>query len=145
MIEDDKVMKSATVMIAAAILAACSSQDTSKEHGPGAAEAVRDFVKVRGLEEVDRMPTTTQDGWTSIDNEFLIYRGRRDTYLVEFNRRCNDLDDSTRIIADERWDSNNIRARFDTIRGCRIDKIYGLTEAEVAELENIGDAPGSRN
>ena len=36
-------------------------------------------------------------------------------------------------------------SRFDTIRGCRIGAIYALDEAEAAELENIGEAPGQRN
>ena len=53
--------------------------------------------------------------------------------------------DNTRITPDKRWDSNKIRARFDTIRGCRIGSVYALTEAELAELESIGEAPGSRN
>ena len=38
-----------------------------------------------------------------------------------------------------------MRAKFDTIRGCRIAAIYALDEAEAAELKNIGEAPGSRN
>ena len=67
------------------------------------------------------------------------------TYLVEFARRCYELRDNTRIVPDQRWDASKIRARFDTIRGCRVAKIYALTEAEIAELENIGEAPGSRN
>ena len=48
-------------------------------------------------------------------------------------------------MVDRRNDANTLRARFDTIRGCRIHRIFALNEGEVAELENIGEAPGSRN
>jgi hypothetical protein len=60
-------------------------------------------------------------------------------------RRCHELKDNTRITPDKRWDTNIVRAKFDTIRGCRIAAIYALDEAEAAELKNIGEAPGSRN
>ena len=91
------------------------------------------------------MRTGSSDGWTQIDDTFILYTARRDTYLVEFGRPCWELRDNTRITPDKRWDANSIRARFDTIRGCRIHSIFALDEAEVAELENIGEAPGSRN
>ncbi|MDH3612830.1 MAG: DUF6491 family protein [Gammaproteobacteria bacterium] len=138
-------MKFAPLMIAATLLAACAAQDEKDQSTQDAVQAVRDFIEVRDLEELDKMPSASSDGWEAIDNQFLIYRGRRDAYLVEFTRRCFELDDNTRIVADRRWDANVIRARFDTIRGCRIHKIYALTEAETVELENIGEAPGSRN
>ncbi len=139
-------MKALTGIVATATLVACAAQDTtSQDAEEGAVQAVRDLIEVRGLQEVDRMPSSTRDGWTSIESRFLIYKGRRESFLVEFNRRCYELDDETRIVADERWDSNNIRARFDTIRGCRIHKLYALSAEDVAELQNIGESPGSRN
>ena len=91
------------------------------------------------------MRSGTRDGWDPINEHFILYTGRKDTYLVEFARACWELRDNTRITPDRRWDANVIRSRFDTIRGCRIDRIYALTEAEVTELENIGEAPGTRN
>jgi hypothetical protein len=100
---------------------------------------------VRELEELDAMKSGTNDSWRAIGDMFVIYSGRRDEYLVEFARRCYELRDNSRITPDKRWDSNQVRAKFDTIRGCRIAHIYALDEAEVAELENIGEAPGSRN
>ena len=108
-------------------------------------QAVRDFIELRELEELDALRSGTNDSWKQLDDRFIVYSGRRETYLVEFTRRCHELNDNTRIVPDKRWDSNRVHARSDTIRGCRIAKIYGLTEAEVAEIENIGEAPGSRN
>jgi hypothetical protein len=133
-------------MLGLVLLGACAGQDEQDDPSTQDIEqAVRDFVELRELQELDSLRTGTGDGWTEIDETFILYTGRRDTYLVEFARRCYELRDNTRIVPDQRWDASKIRARFDTIRGCRVAKIYALTEAEIAELENIGEAPGSRN
>ena len=139
-------MKAALLIVLTAALVACAGQDSKEPtEADKAVQAVRDLIEVRGLQEVDKIRSGGRDSWDSIDNWFLIYKTRRDTYLVEFDRRCWELDDDSRIIADERWDANVVRARFDTIRGCRIGKLYALSEEDVAELENIGEAPGKRN
>ena len=139
-------MKTIIFVIALALLSGCASQD-EKEHmsTQDMTQAVRDFIEVRDLEELDVMKSGTNDSWRAVGDTFVIYSGRREEYLVEFARRCHELRDNTRITPDKRWDSNQIRAKFDTIRGCRIAHVYALDEAEVAELENIGEAPGSRN
>ena len=127
-------------------LLGCASQDEKdRAKEDPVTEAVVDFIEVRSLEEVDAISSGGNDGWTQLNLEYLLYEGRRDTYLVEFARPCYELRDNTRVTPDKRWDSNYIRARFDTIRGCRISRVFLLTEPEVAELENIGEAPGSRN
>ena len=139
-------MRTAALMIAAFLLTACASQDPERQQAVDeAVQAVRDFIEVRGLGEVAKMPSASRDSWESIENYFLIYEGRRDTFLVEFNRRCYELDDNTRIVADERREAGIVRSRFDTIRGCRIHRLYALTEDEAEELRNLGEAPGERN
>lgn len=125
-------------------LAACATQQ-AEEVREEENQAIRDFIEVRGLEEVDKIRSDRGDGWERIADKFLIYRTRRDSYLFEFARRCYELDDNTNITPDVRSDPNTIRARFETLRGCRIHKIYALTEAEATELASIGEAPGSRN
>jgi hypothetical protein len=128
------------------LLTACTSQDEQRDPtDEPVTDAIRDFIDVRQLPEADAIATGTNDGWMTLNDRFILYNGRRDTYLVEFSRRCYELTDNTRITPDQRWDSNNIRAKFDTIRGCRIAHVYELSEAEIAELKNIGEAPGSRN
>jgi hypothetical protein len=125
-------MKVASLVFAGVLLGACAAQgekeSTSRQDQ---VQAVRDFIEVRDLEE-------------PIEDHFLIYEGRKSFYLVDFDRRCWELSDNSNIVADERREHNKIRARFDTIRGCRIHRIYALTEAEAAELENLGETPGSR-
>lgn len=105
--------------------------------------AVRDLIDLRQLESLDKIRSDDSDGWEQITNRFIIYRTRRGDYLFEFTRPCWELDDNTRIVADERFDANVIQARFETLRGCRIAAIYALDDAEVAELQNIGEPPGS--
>ena len=139
-------MKIAASIAAGFFLAACASQDEQAEESTqDVTQAVRDFIELRELEELNALRSGTNDSWQALDDRFIIYSGRRETYLVEFVGRCYELSDNTRITPDKRWDAHTVSAKFDTIRGCRIRKIYGLTEAEVVELENIGEAPGSRN
>lgn len=141
-----KLAKPLAAGLAALFILGCAAQDEKNEPSSQDIEqAVRDFIELRELESLDSLKSGSSDGWTQIDENFILYSGRRDTYLVEFTRRCWELNDNTRIYPDKRWDASRIRARFDTIRGCRIHRIYAVTEAEVAELENIGEAPGSRN
>jgi hypothetical protein len=133
-------------VVAGALLVACAAQDdAARQSTQDKAQAVRDFVEVRDLEQADKMATASSDRWTTLGEYFLLYEGRRATHLVEFNRRCYELEDNSRIAADQRWDATLIRARVDTIRGCRIHRIFTLTENEVAELASIGESPGSRN
>lgn len=136
-------MKIVMCVAVAVLLSACAAQDAEQRQEEY--QAVRDFIAVRDLEELKKMRTALRDSWTSIDDRFIVYRGRRNQYLVEFARRCHELSDGSRIVPDERRERNAVRARTETIRGCRIKTIYALTEAEAEELESLGKAPGSRN
>lgn len=135
-------MNKATLTLVAVVLTACGATD--EVVGNDKEQAIRDFIAVRQLTEVDNIRTANQDSFKEIDAWFVIYKKRREAYLFEFARACYELINDE-IVADQRWGGNVIRARFDTLRGCRIHQIYVLTEAEVAELENIGESPGSRN
>jgi len=133
----------ATILLTGiAILAGCVSTDETVTQDTE--QAVRDFIAVRGLPTTDRVRTARDDQWQDIDQNFLLYLQRRRAYLFEFARRCHELNEFP-VVPDVRDSSNTIRAKFDTLRGCRIAKIYPLTEAEVAELRDIGESPGSRN
>jgi len=130
------------LVIVAALLSACAAQEQIASQDEE--QAVRDYIQVRGLPEVKEIRSTSDDSWDELDAHFIIYETRRDAYLVEFMRTCYELSDSN-IVADRRWDLKTINAGFDTIRGCRIDKIYVLTESDLVELKTLGESPGSRN
>ena len=114
----------ATIWIAIiVVLAGCAASNETVTQDTE--QAVRDFIAVRELPVTDRIRIANDDQW-------------QDT------RRCRELHKYP-VVPDMRDSSNTIRAKFDTLRGCRIEKIYSLTEAEVAELREIGESPGSRN
>jgi hypothetical protein len=132
----------ALLVASALLLAACAAQEETSSKDKE--QAIRDYIVVAGLAEQEKMRNSSDDRWSELEPSFIIYKTRRGAFLVEFSRPCYELAENI-VVADERWDRHTIRARFDTIRGCRIDRIFALTEGDVAELENIGESPGSRN
>lgn len=128
------------VLPAALVVAACSSTTQV----PQETEAVRDFIEAADLIPVDRIRTGRSTNHSYISDHFVIIEGTEAEYLAEFRQRCHDLTrpDFTPEMVDERRDPNQLHARFDTIRGCYIDKLYELTPEQAEELRNLGDAPG---
>ncbi len=55
------------------------------------------------------------------------------------------MSDNTRVTPDFRYDHNVMRRGTDTLRGCRIDKIYRLTEAQALEIEVLAKPVGAGN
>lgn len=122
------------------IIAACSS--TTQR--PQEIEAVRDYVVAAELEEVTQIRLREQMRYTYVNDRFVTIPTRRGDYLVELQRDCWELrrNDFTPEMVDVRHNQNVLRARFDTIRGCRIAKMYEITAAQRTELTALGDAPG---
>jgi hypothetical protein len=120
-----------------ASLAGCASQS-----GPRADEAIEDFVAVSGLEEMDRIRTRDQFSTSELTERYAILRTRKDVYLVEF-QRCPPKFNGNDVTPDIRFDANVLRTRFDTIRGCRIKKIFAIDEASAEELKMLAEAPGT--
>jgi hypothetical protein len=129
--------------LGAAMIAAtaCSSAPPARVD----TQAVRDYVEVGELEDAEYVRTYGRDTWSYLSDYFVIYRGRNKEYLVEFKRACRELQDDRTIAADHRHDPRRMRANEDTVRGCRIGKIYPLTRAQAIELRNLGDSPGEGN
>jgi hypothetical protein len=103
-------------------------------------EAVADFIEVRQLENVEQIRRGRNDGWSRVNDYYVIYETGKRSYLVRFARRCSELEDIP-VVADTRWDAHTIRARFDTLRGCLIERIYPLNHADLLELESIAGPP----
>jgi hypothetical protein len=129
-------MKKTLLLVALTVLSGCATTQPEVDKA-----SVEDFIAVRELPELDSIRTDSSDGWYELNKHFVIYQARRGDYLFQFGRRCWELDDQ-RVTPDKRWDAKTIRARFDTLRGCRIDKIFGLTETDSDELKRLGDSPG---
>ena len=120
------------------LLAACSGM--SEPQIDPMDQAVSDYVAVGELAPQDKFRTGNHDSWTYVTDYYAIYRGRDGEYLLQFRRRCVELRDNSRITPDERFD-NQIRRKVDTLRGCLIDDIYPITEAQAEEIRNLPEAP----
>ena len=130
------------ILIVPALLVVAGCSSTTQR--PQEIEAVRDYVAAAELEEVTDIRMREQLNYTYVNDRFVTIDARRGDYLVEFNRDCWELR-QTQVsggMVDVRDNHNVLRARFDTIRGCRIGKIYEITEAQREELTALGDAPG---
>lgn len=118
------------------VLAGCAMQT-----GPGADEAIADFIAVSELEELRTVRMRQQFSYDDITERFIVVKSKTDRYLVEFRRRCRELNQND-ITPDIRRDRNALRAGIDTIRGCIIDRMFAIDEAQAQELEQLGRAPG---
>lgn len=134
----DIMIRRTALMIGALLFAACSTPRMLVS-----SPAVEDFIIANQLEAKDRVRTRDQDGWVALNNRFVIYRSRRDSYLLEFRRECKALTNTYDKAPDLRLDQDSLRARVDTLRGCVISHIYPITTEQRGELKNLGDAPGS--
>ena len=132
-------MKPTIAVILLALASACSTMQDEQE-----IEATRDFVVANELAQVDEIRLYEQLNHRVINDYFVTVETRRGDYLVEFNTRCRALTqrDFQPHLVDIRRDPSRVRARFDTIRGCIIGKIYAITEEQREELRQLGDAPG---
>ncbi len=129
-------MKPVYMIASLALLVACAATPET----PPELEAVRDYVEVGELEQADRIRTHGSDQWTPLTEYHALYGSRDGWYLLEFSRICRELTDNTRITPDYRYDHNVLRSRIDTLRGCRIDRIYPLTDAQKEEIEALVNA-----
>ena len=133
------------IAIAASAMGACASEPT--EPVPvilDEDQVVRDFIEVRGLEEVDRMRGTERKSWEKITPSYILYKPRRGEFLVEFDRPCYEIWNNLFMSADDTLLHNTLRARYDRIRGCRIGRIFALTDDATLELRKLGVSPATR-
>lgn len=132
-------MKPTFAVIVLALTSACSTLMDEQE-----IEATRDFVAANELSEVDEIRMYEQLNYRMINHHFVTVETRRGDYLLEFRSRCRALTqrEFQPHMVDFRRDPSRLRARFDTIRGCIISKIYELSEQQREELRQLGDAPG---
>lgn len=132
-----------TAILFVALLAAAVGGCASERKIPSR-EAVDDFVVVSELPPADsiRYFGQKQLQQTYVNDYYIILSTRKDDYLIEFTKRCWALTDNSRVEADIRHESNVLRAKFDTIRGCRIKAMYPINKGQAEELKSLGDAPG---
>ncbi|MEM9333272.1 MAG: DUF6491 family protein [Pseudomonadota bacterium] len=135
--------------IAAALLTACSS--TSPPMPSNA--AVEDFIAAADLDETRSLRRRSADSWEAINEKYVLYTARREHYLLAFKRECpalveglncRGMSGTVRGCVDIRTGTNDLRAGFDTLRGCVISEMYPVNEGQAIELKNLGlsEIPG---
>ena len=129
------MMLRATTACAVLLLTSCVAQ---QQTGSGVEQAIRDYIEVRQLAELEFLRSSNRDHWTELNEKFIIYKGYDEEYLLEFSRNCYELNEHP-VVADVRREPNRVRARFDTLRGCRIEKIFAVNANDVAELTALGE------
>lgn len=126
-------MKSAVLIGFLVFVTGCAEMPEANE----ADQAISDFVVVGELESLDGIRLRDRDSWARLTDYYVVYTTRDGEYLFEFTRPCRELTDPTRVTPDTRHD-NRIRAGFDTLRGCRIHRIYRLDEGQAEEIRRLG-------
>lgn len=124
------------VALMTALLLGCAGQP-----GASATDAVDDFIVVSELEALDVVRFRDQFNYSAISDEYVILTSRGDHYLAQFRRRCHELNEY-QVVPDMRYDRNRLRAGVDTMRGCRIDRLFAIDESQAQELEILGKGPG---
>ncbi|MBU2676485.1 MAG: hypothetical protein KJP16_05325 [Gammaproteobacteria bacterium] len=124
-------------VLVAANLGGCATQPR-----PPVDEAINDFIAVSELEEVDIVRTRAQFNHAYLTDNYVILNAGRDKYLVQFVRRCRELNEIN-VTPDIRHAAGTLRSRFDTIRGCRIARMFSLDETQAQELRDLGETPGT--
>ena len=88
-------------------------------------DALEDYIKVAELKEIDTIRKRGELHHTVVTDKYIILKDQRNVYLATFRQRCRALDERE-VRPDLRHDLNILRARFDTYRGCRIERLRPL-------------------
>lgn len=129
-------------LLGLATLLAIASCVTTNQPDP-VLQAFEDFIEIGELPESEEIRHRGNLHYEYLNDYFVLMKTRRENFLVRLARRCTELTDPYTVKPDYRREANVIRSRFDTIRGCRIDKIYPLNPGQVEELKALGDVPGA--
>jgi hypothetical protein len=130
-------MRNYLLVIVALLIGACASHEKDDQ----ISDAIDDFIVVSELEEVPMIRSYHQFDQKVLNEWYVIVHTKKDYYLLAYSQRCYIIYDTPRR-PDRRMDPHAIYADTDTFRGCHIKSLYTLTEAQAAELMQIGRAPG---
>lgn len=133
-------------VIAVSAMGACASEPTE----PPAVltdddQVIRDFIVVRELEEVARIRGAQRRSFKKVTPSYIIYKPTRGEFLVEFDRPCYEIWTNKYLSANDTFLHSTLRAKYDRLRGCRIDRIFVLADSDLRDLEQLGVGAGTQN
>lgn len=111
--------------------------------GPGraSAEELRIYIDEVKPEKVGSLRYEEPLRWTPLNSYFAIMEARTGPHLIEMAWECKELW-STAIyddMADRRSKRGILRAKIDTLRGCRIENFYKLPDVEAQDASEDAD------
>ena len=111
---------------------------------PTEVRAVRDFLALTDLRQVERIRLYRQPMFTYVNDYFVTASVGERHYLVEFNGRCRALRARGLTVStiDQRQDLSYLKVA-DTIRGCNIERIFRATVEELVEIKELSKSEAS--
>jgi len=129
-----------TLLAVLALLFGCATQEDSRSppggKGRGSAEELREYLDKVQPEPVYSIRYREPLRWRALNNYFAMVETLDGPHLVELSWECKDLTRNQIYgdMADRRNTRGLLRARADTLRGCRIESFYKLPEAKAVDL-----------
>ena len=124
------------------MMGCASSQDEAEDYrkppgGPGraSAEELREYIDKVQPEAVHVVRYKEPLRWKAINDYFATMETRDGPHLIELSWKCRDLGSNEIYVdmADRRYMRGILRARVDTLRGCRIENFYKLPAVKTVE------------
>jgi hypothetical protein len=122
--------------ILAVLLIGCASTPED-ESEVAKNDVIDDYIVVSELEPVKEIKSSESTRHKIITENYILVTGRRNTYLLVFNRACRELND-TKVTPDVVHQRNTL-TKFDTYRGCQIRSMYALNSGQAQELLALGE------
>ncbi len=123
------------------MLFGCATQEDPRRPPGGAgrasAEDLREYLDKVKPEPVYSIRYREPLRWRALNNYFATVETLDGPHLVELSWECKDLTNNQIYgdMADRRRTRGLLRARADTLRGCRIESFYKLPEAKAVEID----------
>ena len=130
-----------SLAIASLLLVACAANEEKPfDELPPYVQETRIYLDTVQPETVVSVSFVEPLRYEVINEMYVVMEGHGGSYLLETERLCRPLTSPDIFIdmADRRSIRGRLRAQVDTIRGCRIAKIYKLPPVD----ETTGPEPG---
>ncbi len=122
------------ILIIAALCSACAGAYLIPSN-----EKVEELIAANNVEPVDTITALMPIRLVYVNDRYGLITARSDQYLVEFRRQCRGLLAHSRIHLQplENRGSLTIRAPFDKVNGCDVNKFFYLEDEVEVKLQAL--------